>query len=391
MKKVFLLTVILFLLLSPVSHAEDKQKSTGDSVYSGQIDSLDTKGLEKFIDQLNGETSGYIPPIDFKKIVEVFKTGNISYSMKEMLLGLFRYFLNDVLLNTKLLGQIIILTIICAVLQNLENAMNSDAVSNLAYYACYLVLTILIVKSFSIAVAIGRDTINRMVDFMTAMIPTLMTLLASVGGLASVSTLDPIIMFCIGFISNTVRDFILPGIFLTAILSIINNLSDTFQVKKLAGLIKQVCVWAMGLMLTFFIGIITIRGTAAKTLDQVTAKTLKFAVDNFIPVIGKCLSDAISTIAGYSLILKDAVSTAGLIAFVVMCIFPLIKIISMIFIYRISAALIEPISDKRIVNCLSEIGNSLTLIFASVLCVAVMFFIMVTIIAATGKSAVMAG
>jgi stage III sporulation protein AE len=30
-------------------------------------------------------------------------------------------------------------------------------------------------------------------------------------------------------------------------------------------------------------------------------KTAKFAVDNFIPVVGKALSDAVSTVAGYSL------------------------------------------------------------------------------------------
>jgi len=228
-----------------------------------------------------------------------------------------------------------------------------------------------------------------MVDFMLALIPTLLALLVSVGGVTSAVVFDPIIMFTVQVISNIVRDFILPIIFLTSILSIVNNLSETFQVSRLSGLLKQVCIWTLGFILTVFIGIITIRGTTAQTLDQVTLKTAKFAVDNFIPVVGKCLSDAVSTIAGYSLILKDAVSTVGLIAFVIICTFPLIKIISMIFIYKLSSALIEPISDKKITNCLNEIGNSLILIFASVLCFGVMFFIMVTIIASTGKLAVM--
>jgi stage III sporulation protein AE len=165
----------------------------------------------------------------------------------------------------------------------------------------------------------------------------------------------------------------------------VNNLSETFQINKLAGLLKQISLWMMGFILTIFIGIITIRGTAAKTIDQVTAKTLKFAVDNFIPVVGKCFSDAVATIAGYSAILKDAISTAGLVAFAMICIFPLLKIISMIFIYKIAGALLEPISDKRIVNCLNDIGNSMTMIFACVVSVAIMFFIMVTIIASAGK------
>lgn len=391
MKKTLFVLAIMLLFFPSISYAEDgKEKGILiDNVYNEQTNTIDTDNIERFINELNSETSEYLPPIDFRSLINIFRSGKISYSFKDLLLGILKYFLNDVLLNTKLLGKLMILTIICGILQNLEKAFDNDSVSSLAYYACYLVLIIIVVKSFSIAVTIGRDTINRMVDFMLALLPTLLTLLASVGGFASASVFDPIIMVAVQFISYTVRDFLLPIIFLTAVLSIVNNLSNTFQVTKLAGLLKQACIWTLGFMLTIFIGIITIRGTTAQTLDQVAIKTAKFAVDNFIPIVGKCLSDAVGTIASYSLVLKDAISTVGLIALVITCIFPLIKIVSMIFIYKIASALIEPISDKRIIDCLNDVGNSLTLVFASVVCVAVMFFIMVTIIASTGKLAVM--
>lgn len=391
MKKIILLVFILLIFLTPYAKAEGKASSpeapSPEEAYNSQIDSLDTKSIQEYIDKLNSETSGYVPPVDFKGILNVFKTGNMPYSIKDMFLGLLKYFLRDVTLNTKLLGQLIILSIICAILQNMESAFSNDTVANIAYYACYLVLIILIVKSFNLAISIGRDTINNMSDFMMAILPTLLTLLASVGGYASVSIMDPIIMFFAQFVSGAIKNFILPGIFLTGILSIINNLTSSFQLKRLAGLLKQVCVWSLGIMMTIFIGTVTVRGAAAKTLDQVTAKTLKFAVDNFIPVVGKCLSDAISTIAGYSLILKDAISTIGLLVFVISCIFPLVKIISLIFIYKLASALIEPISDKRVVDCLNDVGNSMTVIFAAVVCAAIMFFIMIAIIAAAGKTA----
>lgn len=387
MKRTLFIIFILLLFLSPSAYAEDSKTSNVNG-YENQADSLDTKSIQDYIDKLNSETSGYVPPVDFKNILNVFKTGKVSYNFKDMLSGLLKYFLSDVLLNTKLLGQLIILSIICALLQNMESAFSNDAVTNIAYYACYLVLIILIVKSFNAAISIAKDTLNTMSDFMNALLPTLLTLLASVGGIASSSILDPIIMFFVEFTGNAIKNFILPGIFLTAILSIINNLTSTFPLKRLAGLLKQACVWSLGIMMTAFVGIVTVRGAAAKTLDQVTAKTLKFAVDNFIPVVGKCLSDAIATVAGYSLILKDAISTAGLLAFVITCIFPLIKIISMILIYKLAGALIEPISDKRVVDCLNDVGNSMTVIFASVLCAAIMFFIMIAIIASAGKTSI---
>lgn len=390
MKRFFLIILIGFLFLFPSHAYADDGRSGNNNLKGSQVESLDTRDLESFIDKLNGETSGYMPPLDFKNFVNMFGSGKENYGIDDILMGIVRFFLNDVILNTKLLGELVVLTIICAILQNLEKAFDNDTVSSLAYYACYLVLVIIVVKSFTIAVGIGRDTINSMVDFMIALLPVLLTLLASVGGFASASVFDPIIMAVVHVVSTIIRDFILSAIFLTAILSIVNNLSDTFKVSKLAGLIRQISVWVLGITMTIFIGIISIRGATAQTLDQVAVKTAKYAVDNFIPIIGKCLSDAVGTIAGYSLVLKDAISTIGLIALVITCIFPILKIVSMIFIYKIACALIEPVSDKRVVNCLNDVGNSLLLVFASVICVAVMFFIMVTIIASTGKMAVMA-
>ena len=181
----------------------------------------------------------------------------------------------------------------------------------------------------------------------------------------------------------------MPMAILVLVLNIVDNLSESIRITKLAALIKQVNLWILGFIMTAFIGAITIRSGASATLDQVTLKTTKFAVDNFIPVVGKCLSDAVATVAGYSLILKDAISIIGLIVMIFTCIFPLIKIAIIALIFKFVGAVMEPVVDKRIVDCLDSAGGSLTIIFASVLSVAVMFFIMITIIASTGRLVMM--
>jgi stage III sporulation protein AE len=114
-------------------------------------------------------------------------------------------------------------------------------------------------------------------------------------------------------------------------------------------------------------------------------KTAKYAVDNFIPIVGKCLSDAISTVAGYSILLKNAVGSLGLVVLILIIIFPIIKILIMAVMYKLVAALIEPVSDGRLVNCLSSAGDSIILIMSCLICVSIMFFIMISIIAGAGK------
>jgi stage III sporulation protein AE len=58
-------------------------------------------------------------------------------------------------------------------------------------------------------------------------------------------------------------------------------------------------------------------------------------------------------------------------------------------VYKFVGAVMQPVVDKKVVDCLTSVGNSLTLVFASVLSVAVMFFVMITIIISTGRLVMM--
>lgn len=347
--------------------------------------------LEDFSKRLQ-QDSDYIPEISFSKIIDTYRsTGSFGVTIKDFINSIFKYLLKEIVINSKLMVELLFISVLCAILQNVQNAFSNDSVSKIGYYVCYLVMIIIIMKSFVTAVEVGRNTINSMIEFTNILVPPLIILLASVGGFASAATLDPVVMMAVMFISDIIRDFVLPLSILTVVVNIVDNLSDSIKITKLGGLIKQISTWALGLVMTVFIGIMTIRSSASSALDQLTVKTAKFAVDNFIPVVGKCLSDAVSTVAGYSLILKNAIGIAGLLVMICICLFPLVKILLLALIYKLIGAVMEPIVDKRAVECLSSVGDSLTLVFASVLSVSVMFFIMITIIMSTGKFIVMAG
>ena len=168
----------------------------------------------------------------------------------------------------------------------------------------------------------------------------------------------------------------------------LSKISDKIQFGRLAELIRGAAVTIIGIALTVFIGVISMYGVASK-VDGVTIRTAKFAVDKFIPIIGKFLSDAVETVVGCSAILKNAVGVIGLFALFLICIIPVMKIISIIFLYKLTIAIIEPISGQKEIECLNEVSKSLTLILASILSVATMFFITITIIIEAGNATLM--
>lgn len=360
-----------------------------DSLIKDQLDHTNLNSLQKYIDTINSEADGFIPVLNAKEMVLSILNKNPSSSIKNILVGLTKIFLKEIIMNLGLLGKIIVLSVFCAFLQNLNGAFENESISKLAYNICYILIIILSIKSFQIAMDLGISTIDSMVSFMQSLLPTLMALLVSVGGFASSAVFQPIIFVSISFIATIIKNVIVPFLYFSVVLAILDNISDKVHISKLSSLFKQVSIALLGILMTVFIGIITIQGVASSSLDGVTAQTAKFALDSFVPVIGGFLSNAFDTVISCSMLIKNGVSIAALVIIVILCSIPLIKMLSIIIIYKISCALIQPVIDNEIVQCLNEMGNTLFLMFACLTGVGIMFFIAITVIMGTGNMTVM--
>ena len=380
MKKIMM--ILFIILLMPFNVQASGSSNTGTE---------ETKQVESLYDYIvNMKTKNEImkdlSPRDFVK--EFMSTGDGKLSLKALSKAVTAYGFKELYSVIKSLGILIIIAIVCALLNNLERAFGKNDLANVAYFACYALIIVIVTKSFYDAVNLAKSTITQMSDFMTALIPVLMMLLASVGGFTEAAVMDPIVIAAININARIYVTVIIPLIFMGFVLQFVNNLTDQFKIDKLTKLLNQVAIWSQGIIMTIFIGIVSVRGMTSKTIDQVTVKTAKYAVDNFIPVVGKCLSDAIAAVAGYSLLLKNALSGLGLVIILMIVLFPIVKILLMSFMYKLTGAIIEPISESRIVNSITSVGTSLTLVMSCVISMSVMFFIMISIIASAGKMAV---
>lgn len=378
--------IILIVLLFTVIFNSHVQASTDDVQ-----DIKESKEIEELYDYISNMKSEYeiLNDMNVKKYIEnSMKTGEGDISIKKVGKTLLGFLFKELATSIKLMSIIVIIAIICTLITNLEMAFSNESLSNIAYFACYSLLIVIMARSFYLGIDLARVTIERMSNFMLILVPVLIMLLFSVGGVAEAAVMDPVIIISINVASKIFAKVLIPLISMVFVLQFVNNITEEYKIDKLTKLLNQIALWGQGILMTIFIGIMTIRGITSKTLDQVVAKTAKYAVDNFIPVVGKCLSDAVSTVAGYSVLLKDAISGVGLFILIIMVSFPTIKLLINAFVYKLTAALIEPIGDKRLVNSISSAGNSLILISSCVICVSVMFFIMLSIIAAAGKVAI---
>jgi|GEM_PF-1332392 len=324
----------------------------------------------------------------FKDITEVKKLAEELTNLKEM-----RVMLEAIINSTQDAISVVdengIGILINPAYTKLTGLSEKDVIGKLAYGVCYLVIIGIGINSFIIASQIGKEAINNMVSFMQALLPMLLTLLVSLGGVTASAVFHPVVLMAVSAVSTLIKDILIPVIFFSAVLTIVNNITNSFQLTRLSGLLKESCIAILGFLLSVFLGIMIIQGAAAAVVDGVSVRTAKFATKNFVPVVGGIFADAIDAIISCSLLLKNAIGAVGVIIVFIVCAFPVLKILSVIFIYKLAAALIQPIGDEQIVNSLNDLANSLIMLFVTVSSVAMMFFIAVTIIIGAGNITVM--
>ena len=379
MKKKILIFSFIFIVLIGV-RAGASTEGTIDSDTQNKI-----SNLYNYITNLKLEEELFNDMTPKEFVEYIVKNGEAPYIMKDYVSIITKYFFKELSATMKIMISIIIVGLLCGLLKNLQGAFSSEKLCDIAYFACYGVLIVLLSKGFLMAIGIAKDAIGNITNLMAALIPVLFSLIIGVGGVSQVATLDPLVLVVVNIVPRIYVTFIIPLILMGFVLSFVNNISKDYKISKLTKLCKQAVLWAQGIIMTIFIGIVTVRGITSSTLDAVTAKTAKFAVDNFIPVVGKALSDAVATVAGYSLILKNAISTLGLILIIFIILVPIIKLFLTSIIYKLTASLLEPVSENRITDCITSAGDSLILIMSCLICISVMFFIMISIMASAGQ------
>lgn len=380
--------VMLFvwlLLAGVVVHAD----SPAETVIREQAERLPTEQVETYWKQLMKEYGGYFPESKTPSFMDLLTAGGSSFSLKSILLAIGKFFLHEVLVGGKLLASIVILTVFSMILESLQSAFERNNVSKIAYAISYVVLLLIAVNSFSVAIGYAKSAITNMIQFMIAMMPLLLTMLGAMGNVASVAVLHPLIVFMIHAVGTVIYTIVFPLLFFSAILHIVSSISDKYKVTQLANLLRRIGIALLGVMVTVFLGVISVQGGTGAVADGVTIRTAKYVAGNFIPVVGKLFTDASETVIGASLLVKNAVGIAGVIIIVFLCAFPAMKIIALALIYNISAAVMQPLGANPIISCLQTIGKSLIYVFAALAVVGFMFFLAVTIIITVGNVSVM--
>lgn len=388
LKTLFLILFGLMLLKTPLPVLAAEEDPAGDWVQR-QAEELPTDQVETYWQSLMKEYGGFFPDGHMPSFMDLLFSKDQDFSFKSALTGLLKYMWHEVLYNGHILVTIVLLAVFSMILETLQTAFERNQVSKVAYSICYMVILVLAINSFHVAVTYATEAINGMIDFMMAMVPLLFTLLASMGNVVTVSVAHPLVVFMVHAVGTMVHTVVYPLLFFSAVLHIVSSLSEKYKLTQLANLLRTVGMAILGVLLTVFLGVISVKGVTGSVADGVTLRTAKYLTGNFVPVVGKVFADATDTVISASLLVKNSIGLVGVIILLFLCAFPAIKILTLALIFNLSAAVMQPLGDSPITACLETIGKSMLYVFAALAAVGMMFFLAITIMLMAGNVTVM--
>lgn len=376
-----LIVVGQFILAAPQTVQAQTEEGRAVSALSFEqgLEQIDLHAMEEYKRQVDSEINNYMQGVSIKQWIIDFMQGKWEFDWGDTAKRLLQLMMGEVVANSGLLAKLLVLCVLSALLMNLQESFSTD-VARIAYLACYLALITLAVASFKIVLDIGQDTISNMVGFMTAMLPQMLVLTAGLGAVNSAAMLFPMLMTTATALGNAINNIVFPLIILSAVVSIMNNMSETIKLQRLGKFFTQIAQVTLGFFLTLFVGMLTMRALYASVLDKTALRATRFVSDNALPVIGKMFSDTIEVAAGYIVMLKQALGVVGVLIILAMIIMPVVKVTAIALIYKLAAAMAEPLGDSRTAAVLESMSAHLFLMLGAVVAVALMFFIMIAIV-----------
>lgn len=345
MRKIIFILFLLFFM-SPFVHAEE----------------YEIKGNDLFNHTVKEVTDGSFSLNPINLINRFFES--FSYELK----------------NTKaLLKALLLISAAAGISRILSGAFEGSQAAETAGLACFLLLSLSSVKIFSEVSGYAADTIHTLCDFITKFEPIFIAMLISSGAVTQAAAFQPVLAASVYVLGLLVDKFILPLCYFSAILGICGNIGNRIEIGTLTKLLNSVSKWLLTSILTLFTGILSLYGFSTKAFNSVTVKGIKFAVGSLVPVVGGILSDTVETVLSGANLLKSAVGTAGVVAVFSTAFIPALKILIMMLLLKAVAAIIEPFSEKRAVNMLLAVSDSVKIMFSMVITAALLFIISIGI------------
>lgn len=308
--------------------------------------------------------------------VELQKTFSLSYFWERVVTGLKATWPSAAELFFSLAG----LLIFTALFHRFSSAVSSEALNTAGELCSTLCLVLCITPVIQSSAEISEEFLTLITSCTGGITPVICALLVSTGNITTAAVANAMLMLVYTLFQSVIQVFLWPIVRLVYVMGIVGNLGGHLHFDSISRWIRRLFTWILSLMMVFLSVVFGIQGTMAVSTDSFSIKTAKFALGNFIPLVGNALSDAVGTVAGSLSLIKNTCGAFGLITVALL----LLPVILHLLIHRIvigaARGMAELLGCEREGRLLGEMYASLGYILAIVALVSALFIFILSLI-----------
>ena len=259
MKKILIVVLALFFINFPILYCD---ASTEETIQEQQSEFQ----IQDFIKNAKQYSGEFFENINIEDVLNDAIKGEVDNST--FLKRILNLIGGEITSGIKAVVSILAIILIHTILKSISESLENDNIAKLVYYVQYILIITIIMTNFSEIIKMVQNTCTNLIAFMNTLVPLLITLMMYTGSIATSSVVEPIILFMINFIGNIIQNILIPLVLVFTSIVVISKISDQVQIDKLSKFLNSSIVWFLGIILTIFVGVVSLEGTMSSSVDR---------------------------------------------------------------------------------------------------------------------------
>ena len=278
--------------------------------------------------------------------------------------------------------HILLIVIVAAVFTNFSNVFQNQQISEISFYVLYLLLITIGLNSFRILIVSASENLERLIGFMKVLGPVYFLAVAFAAGSSTSILFFNLVLLLIYLVELVILNFLIPFVQVYIVVKVMNNLSEEDYLSKFAELCETVIAWTLKTLLAGVTGVNIIQGLLSPAIDSLKRSVVGRSAEA-IPVVGDAIGGVTEVMLGTAVLIKNGIGVAGALVCIGICLVPIIQMAVVTLLYKLIAAMIQPVSDKRIVGCISSIADGSQMLLRIIFTTGVLFLLTIAVVTAT--------
>lgn len=324
--------------------AEEPEEETVPEAAREWIDEMDFRDVDKMMDEIFQKEQ-----IEFTELVETLLSGDVTGALAMAGRGIGGTVFSVLSENKTAMLHILVIALIAAVFANFSQVFAAGQAADTGFFILYLLLITLLLQTFEVMIDSVTKSLTLLTDFMQALCPVYLMAAAVVTGSGSSLVFYNLMLFLIYLVQSVVCSFVLPLIHVYLMIRLMDELSPEPYLGRFAELGQTIISWILKTILVGVMGVNLIQGLLSPVIDEVRRSGLQRGLES-IPGIGNTLGGMTEIVMSALTLIRNGIGVAGALICVGICLIPVIQIAVLALIYKLLAALLEPVSDSRIIG-----------------------------------------